>query len=289
MLFYKIADITLAVRTTNQYVIDRLSPFLINAIDRADMYVEMQAWQDISLPEGEMVSDEGMMKWIRKSSPDTGYFAFLTNPVNRPIAAVDADIYWTSCKVYYQGDIVSSDPDTNPPDILALQFLGIAFRNHIIYKNSIVLHASCIEYKGKGLAFTAPSGTGKSTHVSLWEQYKEGTNVINDDAPVIRLTDGRPVLYGTPWSGSSDKFLNMSVPLTAIVLLEQDGENSIRQVNTIEAVTGVMPRLLLPYHDSAMMELSLSLFEKIVSSVPVYKLKCRPDAEAVELVYKCIM
>ena len=289
MLFYKIADITLSVQTTNQYVIDRLSPFLINNTDSADMNVEIQMCQEMPIPEGGTASDEGQMKWIRKVSADGGYFAYLTTPLSKPIAAVDGDKYWTRCKVYYQGDIISSDPDINPPDILALQFLGIAFRNHIIYKNGIVLHASCIEYKGRGLAFSAPSGTGKSTHVRLWEQNKEETRVINDDAPVIRITDGKPKLYGNPWSGSSDKFLNVSVPLTAIVLLEQDGTNSIRPMNSLEAVTGIMPRMLLPYHDSNMMELAVATFDKIVSSVPVYKLKCRPDAEAVELVYQCLM
>ncbi|NLB77710.1 MAG: hypothetical protein GXY17_11610 [Clostridiaceae bacterium] len=288
MPYYQIADISMSVETSNQYIIDRLKTFLSQDIGHADLTVEMQVQDDIQLPMGEIVSDEITMKWIKKNSAQGGYFAYLTTPTGRPIAAVDSDSHWTRCKVFYQGDIISSDVNVNPPDILSLQFLGIAFRNYILFRDSVVLHASCIEYQGKGIAFSAPSGTGKSTHVSLWEQYKGGTRVINDDAPVIRMMDGKPILCGTPWSGSSDKYLNVNVPLTAIVILERDSKNSIRFLNSAESVTGLLPRLLLPYHDAELMELAISTFEKILAGTPVYHLKCRPDVEAVELVYQCI-
>lgn len=284
MYFYRIADITLAVQTDNQFITDMLSPFLTEDTDNPDIEVVIKDQMDIMLPEGVIVADESNMKWIKKRSTDEGYFVFLVNPSNSPIVAADGDMYWTRCKVYYKarnGNI--------QPDIQAFQFLGLAFRNRIIYRNSIVLHASCIEYQGKGIAFTAPSGTGKSTHTKLWEESKKGTRVINDDAPVIRIFDGKPFVYGAPWSGSTDKFLNMMAPLSAIVLLEQANENSIRPLSTPEAIAMVMPRMLLPYHDNEMMELATSTFEQIITKVPVYNLKCRPDTEAVEMVCQCII
>lgn len=292
MYCYRIADITLAVQTDNSFIIDMLSPFQTEETDRSDMEVVIQSRESIMLPEGEIITDESNMIWIRKSSQDAGYFVFLTSPANIPVVAADGDMYWTRCKVYYKvnhWNTASPKPKVSQPDILAFQFLGIAFRNRIIYKNGIVLHASCIEYQGKGIAFTAPSGTGKSTHTKLWEESKKGTRVINDDAPAIRIVDGKPFAYGAPWSGSTDKYLNMTAPLSAIVLLEQADENSIRPLSTPEAVAMIMPRMLLPYHDNGMMDLATSTFEQIITKVPVYKMKCRPDAEAVEMVYQCIM
>lgn len=289
MLLYRIANTTISIQSASKHMIDRLEPFLINDVDSADLTADIQLLREIPIPEGECVSDEMSMVWFRTNFEGGGYFAYLASPDKEPIAAVEGDVNWTKCRVYCNDDIYSSDPDLHPHEMLTFQFLGIAFRNRIIFDNSIVLHASCIEYQGKGIAFTAPSGTGKSTHTRLWEQHKAGTQILNDDAPVIHITEGKPMLYGTPWSGSTNKYLNLSVPLNAIVLLEQAEENSIRRLSTVESVTAIMPRMLLPYHDNKMMHLALSTFDKIIASTPVYNLKCRPDAEAVEMVYQCIM
>ncbi len=286
MYCYRIADFDICVDTTIKSVISRLEPFLIQSPECVELTVKLLKQSQIEIPEGDIISNEKSMVWIKKHSG--GFFSYLADPSGLPCIAVDSDYGWNECTIYYQ-EVVSSNPYINPTDMLTLQFIGMAFRNRIIFKSSIVLHASCIEYQGRGIAFSAPSGTGKSTHVRLWEENKEGTRVINDDAPIIRIIDGKPIVYGSPWSGSSDKFLNMSAPLSSIVLLEQAKENSIRPLNALEALTGVMPRLLLPYHDSKMMELSASTFEQIISMVPVYSLGCRPDAEAVELVYQCLM
>ena len=292
MHFYKIAETTLAVRTESQYIIGRLEPFLTDDTDAPDLEVTTSFQKEIELPEGEIVSNEYGMMWIRKSSPDNGSFACTTSPTGNPYVAVDSNMDWTNCEVYYRvnsGKGVLMDNGVYQRDFLTLHYMGVAYRNHIVLRNGIVLHASCIEYQGKGIAFTAPSGTGKSTHTGLWERHVEGTRIINDDAPVIRIKDDKPYAYGSPWSGSTDKFLNMKVPLSAIVLLEQAKENSIRSLSIPEAVSMVMPRFLMPYHDRKMMELSVSTFERIISTVPVYSLKCRPDAEAVELVHQCIL
>ena len=37
--------------------------------------------------------------------------------------------------------------------------------------NAFLMHCAVIEYKGKGYAFAAQSGTGKSTHISLWQKH----------------------------------------------------------------------------------------------------------------------
>jgi hypothetical protein len=288
MYYYTIAGIKLAVETDNKYIIDTLEPFSSGYEGKADITVEMDPQTDIPTPQGEFVTDENPVKW-KKRLDGEGYTAYLMTPADVPVAVVEGDPEWTRCRVFYKSNIISCDFSYRPSDELALKFLGIAFRNHIIYKNAVVLHASCIEYQGNGIAFSAPSGTGKSTHTALWEQLKEGAKVLNDDAPVIRLIDGEPVLYGAPWSGSSNKFINSSAPLKAIVLLEQAKENSVQRLSIAESVAGVMPRLLLPYHDSKLMDLALSTFNQIIALTPVYILKCRPDAEAVELVYQCVM
>jgi hypothetical protein len=159
----------------------------------------------------------------------------------------------------------------------------------LIKKNGIQIHCSSIDYNGKGIIFSAPSGTGKSTHVRLWQElYGNALTVINDDRPAIRYIDGVPMLCGTPWSGTSDNFTNRIVPLYAIVMLEQAPVNSMERLSGPGALQMLMPRCFLPYFDSELMAEALDTLERLIKDVPVYLLKCRPDYEAVELVRKCL-
>ena len=69
----------------------------------------------------------------------------------------------------------------------------------LINHDGLVIHSSSIAFRDKGIIFTAPSGTGKSTHVNLWEQtFGREVTVVNDDTPAIRFINDVPMLSGTP-------------------------------------------------------------------------------------------
>lgn len=159
----------------------------------------------------------------------------------------------------------------------------LVFRICILQHMGLVIHASAIEWNNKGIAFSAPSGTGKTTQAKLWRNLL-GAAILNGDRPAMRIIEGAPMIYGTPWSGSSPDFQNASVPLSAIIMLEQDRDNSIRELSNREAIGRLAARAFLPYWDRDLMDLALANLEKIIQSVPVYQLHCRPDQEAVELV-----
>lgn len=164
----------------------------------------------------------------------------------------------------------------------------ILFRNCLLNHQGMVIHASAIAYEQKGILFSAPSGTGKTTQANLWKKYK-GAKIINADRPAIRIVENEPYIYGTLWNGSSKECINTSVRLSMIVVIEQSPVNEIIRLTGKEAVSKVMPRCFLPYFTKAMMDLALENLENIIGMTPVYLLKCRPDKEAVELVSQCIM
>jgi hypothetical protein len=167
-------------------------------------------------------------------------------------------------------------------------YLGnFIFSNIAICNGGFVLHASSVSYSGRGIAFTAPSGTGKSTHASMWEKYYNA-KILNDDCPVIKCKGNQPFIYGSPWSGSSNKAMPSSSPLSALVILEQSGQNSIRELTNEEAIPLILPRIFLPYQNPSLMDMALHNVERAIKDVPKYLLKCRPDKEATELVYQCI-
>ncbi|MGI6669081.1 MAG: hypothetical protein ACOX4M_06685 [Acetivibrionales bacterium] len=284
---FQVADVIMEVSTKNRYILKHLEPFASSLDGPADLKVDILAVKAIGIPDGERVVSEDVT-FIKRSPGGSGYFGYYETR-QKIFAAIDADAEWKNIKITYMNNVFPDKESNRGIHYFCTQIAGAALTNHLLFKSGLVLHASCILYDNKGIAFTAPSGTGKSTHASLWEEHKPGTVVLNDDTPAIRLTGGKPIVYGTPWSGSRIKFKNASAPLSAIVILEQAREeNSITKVAPVEAVKILMPRFILPYYERQLMDMAVKTLEGIIAEVPIYHLKCKPDAEAVELVYECV-
>ncbi|WP_297156910.1 hypothetical protein [uncultured Ellagibacter sp.] len=57
--------------------------------------------------------------------------------------------------------------------------------------DAFLLHAAVISYKGRGFAFAAKSGTGKSTHIAQWMRaLGDDVTVVNGDKPILRWRSG---------------------------------------------------------------------------------------------------
>lgn len=163
----------------------------------------------------------------------------------------------------------------------------ILFRNCLLNHQGIVIHGAAIRCNNRGIIFSAPSGTGKTTQANLWRKYK-GAKIINADRPAIRIIENTPYVYGTLWNDSLRECMNTNVRLDMIVVLEQSPVNEIIRLSEAEAVAKVMPRCFLPYFAGGIMNLALENLEKVIEVTPVYLLKCRPDKEAMELVSQCM-
>ena len=93
---------------------------------------------------------------------------------------------------------------------------------------TVAIHTSTIACQGKAILFLGESGTGKSTHTRLWQEHIEGAALLNDDSPIIRIIDGKPWVYGSPWSGKTPCYKNESYPLAACVRLSQAPYNQMK-------------------------------------------------------------
>ncbi|MDD3108422.1 MAG: hypothetical protein PHV49_04335 [Alistipes sp.] len=149
--------------------------------------------------------------------------------------------------------------------------------------DTLLMHASAIVCDGKGYLFMGKSGTGKSTHSSLWIKYIEGSKLMNDDNPVIRIVHGVPILYGSPWSGKTPCYRNVSAPVGGFIRLKQGAENRIRRQNPIESYAS-----LLSSSSGMAWEQSLSdgkdcALQHFIALVPCWLMECRPDEEAARL------
>lgn len=145
---------------------------------------------------------------------------------------------------------------------------------------TLEMHASVIEQDGKGYMFLGPSGTGKSTHSRLWLENIERSHLLNDDNPIVRITDGQAFVYGSPWSGKTHCYKNMKVQLKAIVNLSQAKHNTLTRLPLPEAYAAVCPSCSGMRADSTAADQLFNSIATLVETVPVYHLECLPDADA---------
>lgn len=173
-----------------------------------------------------------------------------------------------------------------PEESYIYMLLGKKFAEQLLEYDGLVLHSSAIAYENKAYLFSADSGTGKSTHTSLWTKCFDGAKVINDDKPALRLLNGIFYAYGTPWSGSTPINLNVKIPLQAICFIERAEKNSIERItNNAEIIKLFFPQTLRHVNNDKAEKLMI-LVEKLITNVPFYKLRCLPNDDAAKLAYE---
>lgn len=162
---------------------------------------------------------------------------------------------------------------------------GSSFYTQLLNFDGMMLHSSCVVVDNKAYLFTAPCGTGKSTHTKLWiKQFGESAYILNDDKPALRLEDGVWYAYGTPWSGKHDINRNERVPVGGIALVERGEENSIVPANSRDAIQFIMEQVVRP-KNPAYRILVLEALDKLITKIPVWKLKCNMNSDAALVSY----
>lgn len=154
--------------------------------------------------------------------------------------------------------------------------------------DTIIFHGSVIAVEGQGFLFTAKSGTGKSTHTRLWREYLgEKAVMVNDDKPMLKITDNGVIAYGTPYNGKHHLGCNMSVPLKAICILTRGEKNSIVRIDKKEAYAMLLQQVYRP-HDPLQMAKTLKLADRLAVNTELYRLACNMDIEAAEVAYNAM-
>lgn len=163
-------------------------------------------------------------------------------------------------------------------------FLRAAYGMASVIHKTIKLHASVIEKDGKALLFMGKSGTGKSTHSHLWQEFVPGCSLLNDDEPIVRvLNNGSVRVYGAPWSGSTPCYRNAEAEVAAFVRLYQSPKNKLTKLSGVNAFAALYESVAILRSDIENRELTLSTVNDILEQVHVYRLDNRPDREAVSL------
>lgn len=176
--------------------------------------------------------------------------------------------------------------------------------NALVAFDAFVMHSSVVEVNGKAYAFAAESGTGKSTHTRYWKEVlRDRITIINGDKPIYRFmawegcqraekslhlardsNKEELFAFGTPWCGKEGWQKNTSAPLKALCLLERGEKDEIFPLNPIKHLAELFKHFHLPGEGLVDMPKLIELIDRMLATVPVYRLRCRNDRSAAETV-----
>lgn len=153
---------------------------------------------------------------------------------------------------------------------------------------AFLLHSSFINWQNKGILFSAPSGTGKSTQADLWNKH-ENAEIINGDRAGVRNVDGVWSAYGLPVAGSSGIYKNKKAQISHIIVLRQGNENKLTRLSPRDAFIKIYSETTVHTWDDEFQNNILNMISDLVQNVPVYLYECLPDESAVEFLKEQII
>ncbi len=213
---------------------------------------------------------------------DNGGYQFIIKDINgRDCCLLETNKDFTDCKCALNGNMNMRSIGLNTALMITYAFAAAN-------KDTLLIHASLVRCDGYGYAFIAKSGTGKSTQVSMWLRYIPGCDLMNDDNPIVRIIDGKPYIYGGPWSGKTPCYRNTRAPLGAITRIDRAKVNSVDKLNPIEAFASLLPSCSSMKWDIDIYNRICDTITKIVETTNIYTLHCLPDKESAEICHKTI-
>ncbi|MFI3316236.1 MAG: hypothetical protein SNF93_01485 [Rikenellaceae bacterium] len=154
---------------------------------------------------------------------------------------------------------------------------------------TLLLHASTVMLEGKAYLFLGKSGTGKSTHSRMWLESFPQAELLNDDHPIVRaFDDGSIIVYGSPWSGKTPCYRNLSSPMGGIVRIERALTNQAERLRPLKAYASITTSCSGAQWSKSLMESKVKTVEAIASGSPCYVMRCLPNHDAAHVCYNFI-
>lgn len=202
-----------------------------------------------------------------------GYQFIIADIRGNDCALLIADEDFRHCKCALVGNFAMKSYGLNSCLMLSYAFCVASY-------DTVLIHASLVRKGDMGFAFTAKSGTGKSTQVSNWLRFIPGCDLMNDDNPVVRVIDGKSFIYGSPWSGKTPCYRNVKAQLGGVAQIKRDKSNHIHRLGTIDSFVTLLPSCSTMKWDERVFSCNSNTVSKILETVPVYNLFCLPDADS---------
>lgn len=152
------------------------------------------------------------------------------------------------------------------------------------FQGVVSLHASCVALEDGAVAFTAPSGTGKSARAQSWASLFDA-RLISGDRPAIRLAAGRAYACGVPWDGKESICFPGEEPLAAICEVRRAPFTRLRRLTAFQARRLLMRQCFIPIWDTEAAGAALNVIERLTGCVPIYRFFGDPGRESARIAY----
>lgn len=281
--YYRVANLTFGF-TAEEQVFDLLPNYAPFAVEATEVDLFHLTVTNDSCPVDETVltafftdkSDEDMPRIELYQLPEQWLLCVSMYRDSETCCRILASHDWTKATLY-----INTPQQRFAVDNAAM--LLYAFT--ACFKQALTLHASVIQYEGNGYFFLGKSGTGKSTHSRQWLSAFPEAELINDDNPILRLVDGQPVIFGSPWSGKTPCYKNACAPVRGIVQLKQAPENSFERLRLPAAYAYMLSSSSGLKIIPEVMDALYATLATVVQSVPTILLSCLPNKDAARMSY----
>lgn len=282
---FRIADFLLSVQLPEASDIEKLLPSFrpFRETENTDGQI---LFNFSALPDG-ISQEESSDKLLEETDNDMGHLSLYASSTGYRVdvsnngythrlqaspdfSSVRASVLWSD---KYVGNILSS-------------MIRIAYAQAILPHEAVSIHAATVSHEGKAYLFMGKSGTGKSTHASLWTACIPGAELLNDDNPTVRIVNDRAYAYGTPWSGKTPCYKNASYPIEGMVRLVQAPENRFILKEGTKAFAILYPGCSVISQDVRLRNCLYDTLARLSGMTTVGALECRPDKEAALLCFQ---
>lgn len=280
---YNIAGIQVHYKGRKEWLHAFFEPFLEDGKENPSAHIHMgeqiqisQNWRVRSLLEVPEIAGElllfGSQLDVYRCSGDY----MLRFPSNHHLALCTLSFDGKEAVFYYDGSTQQE----------AVDELFYGFRAAFFYLAALhgkyALHSASNYYQEKAWLYSASSGTGKTTHVKLWEKLY-AVPVLNGDLNLLGMEKDEVFVYGIPWCGTSGVYTTKKYPLGGIILLKRGTENRVCKLPQDERQLYTAQRMISPAWTEKQVDDSLLFAEKLSDRIPIRQLYCtqEPSAAAV--------
>lgn len=195
------------------------------------------------------------------------------------------DVEFEKVKAAREYEVEGLPPVEFEPEYLETLSIYRKIAEKMLDYNAFLFHGSALAVDGKGYLFTAKSGTGKSTHTFIWKgALGKRCVMVNDDKPLLVVTEDKVMICGTPWDGKHRRSTNIMVPLQGLAILERGQENEIAPVDAATALPLLLQQTYRPTDPVALTK-TLNLLQQAMERVRIYRLKCTISLDAARVAY----
>lgn len=261
MKIYDIANIKVTISFNyDSYLKDNLKKYETNGLSNSDYHITSLFKDSISLPKGNILSNKN--PFVIQSNDD--FFVIIKDTEGLIKAQMQHDKHYKHVSISLNPSLIK-DPAEMEYVLMSLAFMEIALR-----QGYLSLHAAAIIFKDEVILISAPSQTGKSTHAKYWLTAFEETLILNDDKPLIKMSDCSLQVYGSPFSGKNLKNINTNLPLKSIVFLKQGLINLIKPMTNHEILENILRNMHRPL-DEDIWQQTIPLIESLIEFPSVYQ------------------